>query len=214
VTAGATPQIIFNSDAAGTALNFFTLSGGTAVFAGIPNGSQETIQSLGPEPIGSPGFGPIPFYGFPIGGAALNLNINFIQAGQFTTVCGPGLPAVPAAGQNCTPPISGVPGTAGGPFNFTNFNDPNFGLSSTAQFTFAGVSADNQAHWSSIFTVQFLGQPFQSVLSTLATAGSVSNTYSQATLVLSNNVPEPGTLLLMGGGLIGLAGLLRRRVAK
>jgi hypothetical protein len=208
--AGST--ITFNSSAAGTPLNFFTLSGGAGVFASIPNGSQETIQSLGPEPIGIV-FPAIPFYGFPIGGQ-VGLNINFIQAGQFTTNCSATIPTPPLAGQNCTPPLSGVPGSAPGPFNFTNFNDPNFGLSSTAQFTFAGVSADNQAHWSSIFTVQFLGQPFQNVLNTLATTGSVSNSYSQATLVLSNNIPEPGTLLLMSGGLIGLAGLLRRRRAR
>jgi hypothetical protein len=207
ITVTNAPSIIFNGDQAGTILNMFTLTGGTGVFASIPNGSQETIQGLGPEPIGPPPFAAIPFYGFPIGGQN-GLNINLIQSGQFSTLtCG----GVAAAGQTCTPAVAPL---VPGPFNFTNFNDPNFGLSSSATFTFAGVSADGQAHWSSIFTVQFLGQPFQNVLNQLATTGSVSNSYSQATLVLSNNVPEPGTLVLMGAGLIGLAGLLRRRTAK
>ena len=199
--------ITFNSDAAGTALNSFTLSGGTGVFLTIPNGSQETIQSLGPEPVGSI-FPAIPFFGFPAGGQNL-LNINFIQAGQFSTACS-AIP--PAAGQTCTPPIApSVPG----PFNFTNFNDPNFGLSSTAQFSFSGVSADGVAKWSTTFASQFLGQSFQSVLGQLAITGSVSNSYSQATLVLvSSAVPEPGTLIFMSTGLIGLAQLLRRRSAK
>jgi hypothetical protein len=206
-------NIIFNSDATGSALNTFTLSGGTGVFSAITNGTQETILSLGPEPVGSVFTPAIPFFAFPSLPALppTGLNINFLQAGQFTTACSATTPTPAAAGQTCTPPIApSVPG----PFNFTNFADPNFGLSSTAQFTFAGVSADGQAHWSTIFTVQFMGQSFQSVLGELAATGSVSNSYSQATLVLSNNVPEPGTLVLMGAGLIGLAGLLRRRAAK
>jgi hypothetical protein len=131
-----------------------------------------------------------------------------IQPGQFSTLtCG----GAAAAGQTCTPAL---PTSAPGPFNFTNFNDPNFGLSSTATFTFSGLSADGQARWSTIFTSQFLGQPFQAVLAQLGSTGSVTNAYSQATLVVSNNVPEPGSLIIMGTGLIGLAGLLRRRKAK
>ena len=169
-------NIIFNGDAAGTLLNSFTLSGGSRVFAGIPNGSQETIQSLGPEPVGST-FPAIPFIAFPLGGQS-QLQINFIQAGKFSTLtCG----GVPAAGQTCTPAL---PSSAPGPFSFSNFNDPNFGLSSTVTFIFSGVSADGAAKWSTIFTSQFLGQPFQAVLNQLTTTGTVSSAYSQATLVV------------------------------
>jgi hypothetical protein len=202
--------ITFNSDVTAL-LNMFTFSGATGVFPAALNGTQQGIQSLGPEPIGIVFSPAIPFYTV---GALNGLNLNFIQAGQFTTNCSPALPTPALPGQTCTPPLTGVPNGPPGPFNFTNVSDINFGLSSTAQFSFAGVSADGQAHWSTVFTVQFLGQSFQQVLGQLATTGSVSNTYSQATLVLSNNVPEPGTLVLMGAGLIGLAGLLRRRTAK
>jgi hypothetical protein len=176
ITVTGFTSINWNSDAAGSAPNFFTLSGGTGAFAGIPNGSQETIQSLGPEPVGSV-FPAIPFMAFPIGGQP-GLLINFIQAGQFSTLtCG----GVATAGQTCTPAL---PTSAPGPFNFQNFGDPNFGLSSAATFTFSGITADGAGKWSVIFTSQFLGQPFQNVLNQLNTTGSVSNSYSQATLVV------------------------------
>src|ERR1035437_314758 len=207
VTVTGATSITWKSDAAGSAADFFTFSQGTSVYSVIPNGSQETIQNIPSEPVGSV-FGAINFMAFPtaaslVPGGALML--DFIQAGGFSTLtCG----GSAAAGQTCTPAL---PTSAPGPFSFVNYTDPNFGLSSSATFSFAGVSADGSGKWSGIFTSQFLGQSFQSVLGQLASTGSVSNAYSQATLTVSSAVPEPGSLVMIGTGLSGLAAILRRR---
>jgi Putative Ig domain len=193
-------NIIFHSDANATPLNFFTASGGTGVFANFPNGSQETIQSLGFEPVGTV-FAPIPFFGFPVGGQP-PLDVTFIQAGQFSTLtCG----GAAAAGQTCTPALLTL--SSPGPFNFSNFNDPNFGLSSTVSFTFSGVSADGAAKWSTIFTSQFLGQPFQTVLAQLNNGTGVSKAYSQATVVMSSTVSTGITITTtsVANGVVGTA---------
>jgi len=224
VTTGANPQVIWNTDAAGNALNKFTFStlfGNTSVFSLIPNGSQEGIANLTflSEPVNL-AFGPAPFMSFPVGGAPFNtvcaqfgggacsdLLINFISPGTDPI----GTCITNATGNTCTPAIApGVPG----PFNLANFNDPNFGLSSTVTFNVSGVSRDGSGKWSAIFTSQFLGQSYEQVITTLTNTGSVQNSYSQATLVVTSAVPEPGSLIMIGSGLLGLAAFLRRRGAK
>jgi hypothetical protein len=120
-----------------------------------------------------------------------------------------GCSASPAmVGQVCTPPVP----VGASPINFQN-NPGRPGIpSSVASFSFSGVTADGLDTWTAIFSSQFT-VPFQTVLGTLASTGSVTNTYSATVFVEPFVAPEPpaSALLGLGLGLVGLAAVLRRR---
>jgi hypothetical protein len=136
-------------------------------------------------------------------GVTTALMINFIAAGIYpSSGCG----GSPAVGQVCTTP--------GSLFNFTNLSGTT-GIQSTATWIFDGVTSGNpdpQQIWTGSFTAQF-NTPFQTVLTDLATNHSVKGTYSGTITLGENPAPEPGSLIMIGTGMIGLAVLLRRRRA-
>ena len=73
------------------------------------------------------------------------------------------------------------------------------------------MTSDGLATWQGNFTSQFTA-PYQSVLATLASTGSVTNTFSATFLVTQNPaVPEAGTMSLLGLGLVSLSYKLSRR---
>jgi PEP-CTERM motif len=127
----------------------------------------------------------------------LSLTLTALPVGPFGSAqCG----LAAAAGQTCTP--------TGSPLSFANF-DTGFGLSSLVSFAVSGTATDGAgtAPFTGIFTAQFIGMSYQSVLATLAGGGTVMTSYSASFDV----VPEPGTLMLVGAALATLAMGRRRR---
>jgi hypothetical protein len=127
----------------------------------------------------------------------LSLDLTYIELGQFgSAFCS----AAPAAGQICTP--------TGSPFNFVNLPSGS-GLSSILSFVVSGTASDgvSDGPFTAVYTAQFVGLPYQSVLATWGAGGSLTRSYSASFEV----VPEPGTLALISAGLGMLALRGRRR---
>jgi hypothetical protein len=117
----------------------------------------------------------------------------------------------PAGGQFCIPP--GIPG--GSPFLFQNLDSD----TSIATFLVKGITGANAFHsegeseWTAIFTLPFNNRSFQTVLQQLTDSGKFSAFYSGDFTVTVTPIPEPGTLGLIGMGLI-MATVAAKRLKK
>jgi hypothetical protein len=178
--------------------------GDTGSFSALA-GTMVTIHNLNlaSEPVGV-AFPATPFVGFDSAPSFPTLNINFIFGGIYSSSTCMTLPAT--VGQSCSP--------AGSPFNFVNNPPPApNGPQATVTFAATGVTSDGLENWQGNFTSQFT-VPYQAVLAQLASTGSVTNTFSATfTLTPAPQVPEAGTMSLLGLGLVGLSIKLRRRRA-
>lgn len=194
VVAGASPQIDWMLTESPFTPEQSDIGSGTGSFTGASGTVGIDNLSFSTEPVGST-FGPDLF--ITVGPSMPTLLINLIQAGTYPQAT---CTAAPAAGQTCTPPVTG---STPGPFDFVNYATAH-GLNSSATFLMSGVTSDDQSSWTGIFTVNFTA-PYQTILSDLATGGSVTHTYSASFSVVPNpTVAEPGTpvLVLLGMALV------------
>jgi len=160
------------------------IGGPTGLYTGL-DGTNATIDNiLAGEPSGSP------FLSFDAAPGLSTLDVTaFLPAFGTAGPCG----SVPAAGQICTP--------AGSPFTYINTSSK----SSSLDFDLVGVTADGLGTWEGDFSTQF-GENYQTLLATLGSGGSATNTYSATFTVTTSAVPEPTTIgvSLLGLGLIAL----------
>ncbi len=211
VTFTPTTITFVNTDAATTPNQGTIGTTATGDYAGVlVNNGTVNIQPLNSatEPSTNPDASftpPQPFISFIPSSLFSALDINLV----FHGIDGSGgCSASPAmVGQTCTPPVP----VGSSPINFQN-NPGRTGPSSVASFSFSGVTADGLDSWTAIFSSTFT-VPFQTVLGTLASTGSVAQTYAATVFVQPLGAPEPpaSALLGLGLGLVGLAAVLRRR---
>jgi hypothetical protein len=181
----------------------FTLSGGTGSFVGSDGTNDVNSISGAVNPVGT-AFTPTVFISFP-SGPTQTLNLDFIDAGVNPSAGCAATP--PAGGQTCTP--AAVSGHILSMLNLENTS----ANALTVSWTVSGVTSDGLSTWSAIFSTQ-ITEPYQTFLAAIAAGGTVTDTYS-ATVDVTQNVsptPEPGTLVMLGSGLLGMAGLIRRKV--
>lgn len=194
--------------AAGTSLKFTGCSSGTLGTAGCLSAAQAAQFS---SPLSFSGSLPIASFltfsgtGFPV------YSLTSIGPGTSSTNC-----ASLSVGQSCSP-------IAGSPLIFA---DTSTGTS--VLFSIAGQAKDagNATNYMGLITIPISGFTPQQVLLSLCPSGTctsadvtagrtVASSFSADLMSTANpTVPEPGTLVLFGSGLLGIAGTLRRKFAR
>ena len=192
------PQIIFNGATV-------TTTTGTGVFAPTIPGTTGIVSSLsiGTEPVGTT-FSPATFV--TIGGYTFSL--TSIEAGTFTPAdCG--LSA--AVGQTCTPDAPA--GTYVEALNLDNVSLTNYSLSFSFAGTVVGPGIVGSEGFTGVLTTQGAGS-YQSFLNSLTTGVNMPYSMTLVTTPPTSPVPEPGSFVLLGTGLAGIAGTLKRKLGK
>lgn len=177
---------------------------GLAGTTGTINNLTNNLTNTGPQPVGVP-FSDPAWMVFTSASPVIDFDLTFIAPGvDGTAGCNK---VTPLAGDTCTP------------FSFSPFNLQNLGSGTTitgtsVAFSVAGnarnVSTGELSPFTGSFSTQITGQNIEQILATINAGGTITNSYS-ANFVVSA-VPEPGTISLLGAGLIGLGLLQRRRV--
>lgn len=172
-------------------------TGSFAAFIG-DNGNAKNLD-VTVQPVGTPFMLPA-FLTLP----GITFNLTFIDPGVFSSAA---CFAPPAPGQTCTPPLP----PPMSPFNLTNTatgSTVSLSVRGTVQATGGPVQ-----NFTGVYTTQFVGTPYQSLLAAISGGGTVDASYSaNFTAEIAPAIPEPGTVFLMLGGLLLVAGTLRKKL--
>jgi len=197
ITVAGNSTISWNSDVSPFTANMFTLSVGTGLYSG-ENGQNGIATLTNPPDLVGSGFIPGLFITFNVAPGPSALDIDYIFPGTGGSA-GCTQPANLSGTQTCTTP--------GSPFTFTNAQNGQ----STATATFSGVTADLKDTWTGQFSANFL-VPYQTIVAAfLANPNTATfGPTSYAAVITVSSVPEPGTFVLIGLGLVGIAASSRK----
>ena len=174
--------------------SFVGLAGTNGAITNLTN----NLTNTGPQPVGVPFLDPN-WMVFSSASPVIDFDLTLILPGIDTSAgCGSS-----AVGATCTP------------FFFSPFNLQNTVTGTSVAFSVAGIARNSltgeMTPFTGNFTTQITGQNIPQILATINAGGTITNSYSAN--FVATAVPEPGTILLFGAGLIGL-GLLQRRRAR
>lgn len=185
---------------------FIQILNGGVVESGsiIANTGTFGIGGALPVPTGTPGvhagFAPVPGAQaisplLTLGGYTFNLAGIFAGVNPVGTCL--------TAGTECTP--------AGSAINLENIGGGNSSATISLFGTVTGSgAAAGTSNFEGILSAQFTS-PYQDVVNTLVTTGEFETTFSGSFTATPAVIPEPSTYVLMGSGILALAGVSMRR---
>lgn len=182
--------------------NTGSFSGLNAMSGGAPGALTSVTVGVGTQQI--PSF-------LTIGGYTFNL--VSLPSGKYEQA---DCRVAPVVGQRCTPPQS--PGTALSPFYLENVSSGYADAPFTALVAFDLVGTVTDPHgimsaFTGTISSTFEGLSYQEVLGALEGQGpeGLPDVPFSGTFVAGEVLPEPGTYALVAAGLLGVAGVVRRR---
>jgi hypothetical protein len=178
------------------ALTNITSVGDGSLNPSSPNGTINDIP---------PNSGINGFMSFVSAAPFINLQFNLDAIGGFGPGVGTTCATNPGLGNSCS--VGPLPGGQPSPFILTQT-----GTGTTVTLLAKGTITDvggQVSNWNGAFTTQINGLLPSAIQTTILSGGSITSTFSGEFDVSA--VPEPGTLAMIGFGLIGVASLRRRK---